>query len=277
MLDKEYIEKSSWYTSVADAIRNKKGTTDPILRDDFASEISSISVGEETPYYDGTVIIEKAESVLGLRRFKESVNSVKSISIADPPEVYQEFYNTNSFDIEPITFEGETITKMCCAFTSVESGEAIIPIFSPTFDWGPLPISELTELGLTIFTATSTANNKVDEWLRNNTEPINLLGKRRFKETIELPEWNGGEAMDFQWQCNFIHNDIQYNVMGVLAGSFSRIIFGYANLETENIIMAYYDDEGWQDETYRIIDLLTVPYNSKIINWLLANTEGVSV
>ena len=62
MLDKEYIEKSSWYTSVADAIRNKKGTTDPILRDDFASEISSITGGGETPYYDGTVIIEKAES-----------------------------------------------------------------------------------------------------------------------------------------------------------------------------------------------------------------------
>lgn len=45
MLDKEYIEKSSWYKSVADAIRNKKGTTDPILRDDFASEISSITGG----------------------------------------------------------------------------------------------------------------------------------------------------------------------------------------------------------------------------------------
>ena len=77
MLDKEYIEKSSWYTSVADAIRNKKGTTDPILRDDFASEISSISVGEETPYYDGTVIIEKAESALGLRRFKETLTPIE--------------------------------------------------------------------------------------------------------------------------------------------------------------------------------------------------------
>ena len=62
MLDKEYLEKASWYTSVADAIRNKKGTTDPILRDDFASEISSITGGGETPEYDGTVIIEKAES-----------------------------------------------------------------------------------------------------------------------------------------------------------------------------------------------------------------------
>jgi hypothetical protein len=43
--DTIYTEKSSWYKSVADAIRNKKGTTDPILRDDFASEIESIQGG----------------------------------------------------------------------------------------------------------------------------------------------------------------------------------------------------------------------------------------
>lgn len=62
-VDTIYTEKSSWYKSVADAIRNKKGTSAPILRDDFAREIESISVGEEVAEYDGTVIIEKVVRV----------------------------------------------------------------------------------------------------------------------------------------------------------------------------------------------------------------------
>ena len=61
MLDKEYLEKASWYTSVADAIRNKKGTTDPILRDDFASEISSITGGGSGGECSGNHIIEVDE------------------------------------------------------------------------------------------------------------------------------------------------------------------------------------------------------------------------
>lgn len=43
--DTIYTEKSSWYKSVADAIRNKKGISAPILRDNFAREILSISGG----------------------------------------------------------------------------------------------------------------------------------------------------------------------------------------------------------------------------------------
>ena len=45
MTDTEYIEKSSWYTGVANAIRSKKGTSEPINRDDFEREIRGIEAG----------------------------------------------------------------------------------------------------------------------------------------------------------------------------------------------------------------------------------------
>jgi hypothetical protein len=100
-VDTIYTEKSSWYKSVADAIRNKKGTSAPILRDDFAREIESISVGEEVAEYDGTVVIEKAESGLGLRRFKDTMSNI------EPPtdfteEGFTNFYNNNSISIETL-------------------------------------------------------------------------------------------------------------------------------------------------------------------------------
>lgn len=105
MLDKEYLEKASWYKSVADAIRNKKGTTDPILRDDFASEIEGISGGGDTPYYDGTVIIENVGDLpyengilkAGTYVFNETIN----LSNIGGEEIY-----TETPDGTPHTFYG---------------------------------------------------------------------------------------------------------------------------------------------------------------------------
>ena len=182
MLDKEYIEKSSWYTSVADAIRNKKGTTDPILRDDFASEISSISVGEETPYYDGTVIIEKAESVLGLRRFK-SLDTINAVDISD--KSYDEtIIDDYAFNITEISFTVEdvtlTISKISCMLHWVLGyGEVGDYIFG--YDNGDIGHWILIGIrGLEMneafnqFNVLSTANTTVDEWLLANTEGVSV-------------------------------------------------------------------------------------------------------
>ena len=189
MLDKEYIEKSSWYTSVADAIRNKKGTTDPILRDDFASEISSITGGEETPEYDGTVIIEKA-GVRGLRRFKDRVESITTIQVTKNTDVEQlgrSIFNQYGFDIELIsvpTIEGFNLVGMSCLVNVDRSQMGIEGItqgiayallnddnsVSYTFNIDYEIFLELHEQ----FTVTKTANATVAEWLLANTEGVSV-------------------------------------------------------------------------------------------------------
>lgn len=73
--DKEYLEKASWYKSVADAIRSKKGTTEPILRDDFPSAIEGIETGGGVTIeeYDGTVAFAD-NSIIGTWVFNNIIN-----------------------------------------------------------------------------------------------------------------------------------------------------------------------------------------------------------
>ena len=186
MLDKEYIEKSSWYTSVADAIRNKKGTTGPILRDDFASEISSITGGDTTPYYDGTVIIEKAESVLGLRRFKENLTPIEHNSAVTDQWGYFAVYADLHFDIEPVTIDelGITVYGMTPLVNFTDNNSST--------DYPKMVISATASDGSTertvmsvdfsngngvaglVVNVLSTANATVDEWLLANTEGVSV-------------------------------------------------------------------------------------------------------
>jgi hypothetical protein len=165
-VDTIYTEKSSWYKSVANAIRSKKGTTAPILRDDFASEIASITGGGGAPYFDGTVIIEKAESVLGLRRFKESVTPYTTLSTQ---EEILSFYATNYFTISPdydgynrlsIAFLGDGQVWIC---VGVGDEMSTLNTLSTYLEFNPNGINIL-----------STANSTVDEWLLANTEGVSV-------------------------------------------------------------------------------------------------------
>lgn len=176
MLDKEYIEKSSWYTSVADAIRNKKGTTDPILRDDFASEISSITGGDTTPYYDGTVIIEKAEAKIikaGTYVFNDTLTDSDVIECALNFKSYGIGDNINETEIVDFVkiVIGVADNKMIMMYlevpdtSSLEIGSYIIPYQG---SW----IAEECK------TITVSKDQAVDvafyEWFNANTEGVSV-------------------------------------------------------------------------------------------------------
>ena len=169
--DTEYIEVASWYTRVANAIRSKKGTSEPILRDDFASEIESISVGSTLPVYDGTVVIEKAESVLGLRRFKESMSNVDISNMTSLENLFEAY----GFVIEDVEVEeGYFVNALTCTF--VEQGETRVGARG-NYDGGSelvvIPLTDLVSL-ISTFNVLSTANSTVDEWLLANTEGVSV-------------------------------------------------------------------------------------------------------
>jgi hypothetical protein len=176
--DTIYTEKSSWYKSVADAIRNKKGTSAPILRDDFAREIESISVGEALEEYDGTVIIEKAESVLGLRRFKESI--IPFGDLAGDDVFDEEFstikYNENYFTIAPVSDDKSIIHGLTPIYNINGSDFFYVDYEETVLDYRiitPAPALNIVE-NLGTFNVLSTANSRVDEWLLANTEGVSV-------------------------------------------------------------------------------------------------------
>ncbi len=157
-----------------------------LIAENIKSGVSILGVkgthegGGETPYYDGTVIIEKAESVFGLRRFKETVDTVGSFEFTEVTD-YSAYLNEYDFDIEPIvdeTADGtEYITKLSCAYTVLlGDGETYACTLAKVEENGntviaPIPISRLLE---ETFNILSTANSTVDEWLLANTEGVSV-------------------------------------------------------------------------------------------------------
>lgn len=135
--------------------------------------------GEPTlPEYDGTVIIEKAESVLGLRRFKETVTPISEyIGTGIDIEELNAFCEPLSFDIEPIEgvyLEDATYTKMTCVYTATIEGETFLAYGLYAGDlWIGDDLSNPVE-PITQFNILSTANSTVDEWLLANTEGVSV-------------------------------------------------------------------------------------------------------
>ena len=121
--------------------------------------------GTHLPEYDGTVIIEKAESVLGLRRFKESVTPYLTITSEDElPSFYTEHY----FDIPTL---GDINRMTPCV---VGDGEICVVVGNET---EPLNVMTLFDVNLYFpdgFEILSTSNSTVDEWLLANTEGVSV-------------------------------------------------------------------------------------------------------
>ena len=155
-----------------------------LIAENIKSGVSILGVegthkgGGETPYYDGTVIIEKAESVLGLRRFKESVTPITRASST----TNEEFFNTYGFEIEPIVIEGTTLSgfSVIWGIISAETGELLLRTTckvemnnATSYENLEYPAG-LTEIGISEFTVTATANATVDEWLLANTEGVSV-------------------------------------------------------------------------------------------------------
>ena len=182
MADKEYIEVASWYKGVANAIRSKKGTSEPILRDNFASEIESISVGSTLPYYDGTVVIEKAESVLGLRKFKSILN-FNGIIVVNGIEEFSPFiqHEPNQITIDVVNIGGNNVSKLIPYHFSDAEGVSLLGIATLTVDgelgddvynelFGAVDIDHIT--GVTIDVISCGTN--VEQWLLANTEGVSV-------------------------------------------------------------------------------------------------------
>lgn len=144
--------------------------------------------GESLLTYDGTVIIEKANSVLGLRRLKDSwfTNYIANVGEFDKSSQteMQNVYNQYGIEIEPteLTLNGITATLLglTATFAYVESD-----VLPNTITWvGKINLngaemytttdnSTFTDI-LTQFTVTSTSNSTVDEWLLANTEGVSV-------------------------------------------------------------------------------------------------------
>lgn len=140
------------------------------------------SLGSTLPYYDGTVVIERAESVIGLRKLNEIVEVVGSLACVLGESLSEDLLNEYGFDIEPIveeTADGtESITKLSCAynvtFTVGEVETTMICVLAKVEENEqsnifPIPVEELSG---TNFNVLSTANSTVDEWLLANTEGV---------------------------------------------------------------------------------------------------------
>ena len=152
--------------------------------------------GTPLPEYDGTVIIEKAESVLGLRRFKESVvpdgNDYDVGKLVGNESYIQNVWDTSFIEINPITKTIEDITVTVLGFTTffvstnsaypdspltlvkthVSEGDKIL-FFTTSF----AEIISGTEILPSLangFDVLSTANSTVDEWLLDNTEGVSV-------------------------------------------------------------------------------------------------------
>lgn len=136
--------------------------------------------GEARPYFDGTVIIEKAESVLGLRRFKDIMTTINN-----EPFPYdttdEEVINPYSFDVEgviEIFDEIIQVTKMTCLLNvtnALGTGTLYALYFYYNDEWGMVYFEgqgwTFPELNIP-FTITST--NGYDEWLLANTEGVSV-------------------------------------------------------------------------------------------------------
>ena len=100
-----------------------------------------------------------------------------------------------------------------------------------------------------------------------------VLGLRRFKETIDLdtlPDLGGASGIIADFTCQ----DIAYATMVEVGMDGDTYLCYYTSDSTR--VDAYSITTGWQDEAYRLINVISCE-DETAKAWLLANTEGVSV
>lgn len=140
--------------------------------------------GTHLPEYDGTVIIEKADSVLGLRKWKSEVNSITSFHGSTSSDEIEEWSENNHYSITPTTIDMEGTSFTVSAFTPLfdyvnNGGEVIGNGFNcyigndtNGYMWiGLGTIEQVAEI-IPSFNVISTTNTTVDEWLLANTEGV---------------------------------------------------------------------------------------------------------
>ncbi|MBQ8245851.1 MAG: hypothetical protein IJZ42_01845 [Lachnospiraceae bacterium] len=117
------------------------------------------------------------DSVLGLRRFNDSVTNYIEAPADETSGAYENFYNNNFIAIETITLGSEELYGFTPTF-EVEGVAWVVVYFNnnTSIEGGditylPMPLNDLKYV-VTEFTVTSTANSTVDEWLLANTEPV---------------------------------------------------------------------------------------------------------
>lgn len=141
--------------------------------------------GEPTlPEYDGTVIIEKAESVLGLRRFKETITP---ILLSEEPSSAEEYYNANFIEVEPVynpVTDTNSVASYIYGYTPIYSvdGGVTLRLVAKMSLGEDMNIDNAMYMAVNVrvipegFEATviSTANTAVNEWVLANTEGVSV-------------------------------------------------------------------------------------------------------
>ena len=147
-----------------------------------------LKVGEGLTIENGVLKIQKANSVLGLRKIKDSwfTNYIANVGEFDKSSQteMQNVYNQYGFEIEPTALTLNEITAtllgLTATFAYIESD-----VLPNTTTWvGKINLngaemyvttddSTFTDI-LTQFTVTATANSTVDEWLLANTESVEV-------------------------------------------------------------------------------------------------------
>lgn len=115
----------NFLTDVADSIREKKGTSEPILASDFDTEIASIESGTDLSEYFGSIESNTSPQVyswglnLALKKIPDITidNSVTSLGSA--------FYSLNASEIGKITYTGTTLTDINSMFASSANLQSI--------------------------------------------------------------------------------------------------------------------------------------------------------
>lgn len=142
--------------------------------------------GTHLPEYDGTVIIEKGESVLGLRRYIDlaTAEPINDTPLEYASEATEDILAPYIYDIESIILtDGEVVpatqmTTLLSMNNATNTGTINIVMFKVEGNWMGILQSVLdTDYAVFIgmkYNVLSTANATVDEWLLANTEGVSV-------------------------------------------------------------------------------------------------------
>jgi hypothetical protein len=134
--------------------------------------------GEPTlPYYDGTVIIEKAESVLGLRKLSFPVDVSTVGSMTDENDI-ADIYNQYYCEFEPITLMGFVCVGVSAMWSYTDIMGDTEPAFIIRTDSGYMrcDLSFALENGIEglVVNITYCNNKTMEKWLLANTEGVSV-------------------------------------------------------------------------------------------------------
>ena len=149
-----YIVKDSWLSGVADAIREKRNTTEPILSDNFASEIKSIESGggsdsgenKSAAFIERTATEITAENLQGVTKIGKyafyQYSTLEAVTIAKDIESIDRGAFKNCSKLKIVTFENDSKCNSiapdsfygCSTLESITVPSAIKTVEGDTFN-----------------------------------------------------------------------------------------------------------------------------------------------